>query len=511
MNYQIIRESYFVLFFLAVLSMLSGGCFQQHYHNPVDSFAVDPVLISDERSKHSPIPISANNNQHQINQHPIAFAPQPKSIQNTPNQIATSTANLLPPPVHEVRQVTSTNNTVQNNYRYNNSDNNNYQGKFSTSPNNSTGDASMRVSNNQALVIRQVSSQNQQDNSGDSSITIDPFLSELGARVVAERNNGDEKFNGSWRPAAQYGFWPNAEYLVDGGDAKGHVSVDSDWMVRNLDVGDTAAHYDTVDGRTLVEASNKVHIYAPRFGAVRKVEGVVSTDHSMVLGAMNQQLRVDLGKSAERVGQTAQEFTAGYTRSRDDLHGVRSRDVGAGLKTNEGVSGYQNTEGVISYSETLCLKDLGSAEIIHLAEGCQNADEWQAAEGVKVKASYKVPMSMSAEKGVGQLFKVDDSGVSDRSKLRLIKVASKSMAKSGDIIEFTLRFDNLGTEPLGNITIMDNLTTRLEFVSGSAVSSVPSGFVVEPNGVSSFTLRFEITDPLEAGKFGIIQFRCRVL
>ncbi|MDR0391316.1 MAG: hypothetical protein LBH59_05385 [Planctomycetaceae bacterium] len=509
MNYQIIRESCFVLFFLAAFSMLSGGCFQQHYHHPLDPFALDPVLLPDDRSNYFPSPNPTNNNLYQA-----TFVPQPNTTtqninhQYTGNQYTGNIENFLPIQVQEIRQVTADNNTPYNNYRYDNS-HGNYQNGIPASSNLSNDSA--RVSYNQAHMIKQVSSHIEPEGVGDSAITIDPLLSELGSRVVAERNNGEERFNGSWRPEMQYGFWPNAEYLVDGGDGNAHVWVGSDWEVRNLDVGDTAAHYDTVDGRTLVEASNKVHIYAPRFSAVRKVEGVVNTDHAVVLGAMNQQLRADLGKSTERAGQTAQEFTASYTRSRDDLHGVRSRDVGAGLKTNESVSGYKNTEGVMSYSDTLCLKNLGSAEIVHLAEGCQNANEWQAAEGVKVKASYIVPMSMSTEKGVGQLFKVDDSGISGKSQLRLIKVASKSMAKSGDIIEFTLRFDNLGTEPLGNITIMDNLTTRLEFVSGSAISSVPSGFVVEPNGVSSFTLRFEITDPLEAGKFGIIQFKCRVL
>ncbi len=60
----------------------------------------------------------------------------------------------------------------------------------------------------------------------------------------------------------------------------------------------------------------------------------------------------------------------------------------------------------------------------------------------------------------------------------------------------TLRFDNLGNRPLGNITILDNLTTRLELVPGSAQCSVPAAFVVEPNDGGSDILRFEITDPI---------------
>jgi hypothetical protein len=58
---------------------------------------------------------------------------------------------------------------------------------------------------------------------------------------------------------------------------------------------------------------------------------------------------------------------------------------------------------------------------------------------------------------------------------------------------------------------LDNLTTRLEFLEGSAKSSLPTGFVVEPNDGGSFTLRWEITDPLLPLQFGVVQFQCRVL
>jgi uncharacterized repeat protein (TIGR01451 family) len=400
----------------------------------------------------------------------------------------------------EIRQITHGDDDVQNYYRYNNSSYN-YP----------------VTSDSGVLQASLVYSQESGGFGGNSGIKIDPSLNQLGAGVMAEHNS-NRKFSGQWRPNTSYGFWPQAEYLADGGDGSGNgrfdnarVQVDNDWTVRNLETGDTVAHYDTIDGRVEVEASNRVHIYAPRFGAVRKVIGVVNTDHISSLGEMNHQVSIGTGNSSSGIGKTSQEFAAGYTRGRDDLRGIQSRVMGAGLESNHGVIRYSNFESVISYSDTLRLKNLSSAEIIHLAEGYKNARAWQGTGGVQVKASYRVPMSMSLDEGAGQLFKVDDSGITGNSKLRLIKTASKSAAKSGDIIEFTLRFDNLGTEPIGNITIIDNLTTRLEFISDSAMASVPAGFFTEPNGSASFTLRFEITDPLEAGQFGVVQFRCRVL
>ena len=45
-------------------------------------------------------------------------------------------------------------------------------------------------------------------------------------------------------------------------------------------------------------------------------------------------------------------------------------------------------------------------------------------------------------------------------------------ALPGEVVEFTHRFDNVGDHEIGNVTIVDNLTTRLEYVPNSATSSV---------------------------------------
>ena len=59
--------------------------------------------------------------------------------------------------------------------------------------------------------------------------------------------------------------------MFDGDDQGRSVTVDKTWNVYGLDVEDTVAHFDTLDGRRLVSPSNRVAIYAPRFSAVRKV------------------------------------------------------------------------------------------------------------------------------------------------------------------------------------------------------------------------------------------------
>ena len=54
------------------------------------------------------------------------------------------------------------------------------------------------------------------------------------------------------------------------------IQVDHDFNVYGLDPEDTFGHFDTLDGKRIVVPSNRVAIYAPRFGSVRRIDGVVN-------------------------------------------------------------------------------------------------------------------------------------------------------------------------------------------------------------------------------------------
>jgi uncharacterized repeat protein (TIGR01451 family) len=110
-------------------------------------------------------------------------------------------------------------------------------------------------------------------------------------------------------------------------------------------------------------------------------------------------------------------------------------------------------------------------------------------------------------------------------KLRVIKVASTQMAKPGDLVAFTIRFDNIGNQTLQKVAILDNLSPRLEYVGSghelhlmpakdyapdTAQSSVEAVFAAQPNEGGSVVLQWQLTKPLEPGKGGIVRFACRV-
>ena len=71
---------------------------------------------------------------------------------------------------------------------------------------------------------------------------------------------------------------------------------------------------------------------------------------------------------------------------------------------------------------------------------------------------------------------------------RVIKVASTPVARPGDMVDFTIRFDNLGNRTIGNVTIIDNLTPRLEYVPDSAQSSLKGNFSTQTNEAGSLVL-----------------------
>ena len=97
-----------------------------------------------------------------------------------------------------------------------------------------------------------------------------------------------------------------------------------------------------------------------------------------------------------------------------------------------------------------------------------------------------------------------------KPRLRVCKIASRHEARPGEDVEFTIRFDNVGDQVIGNVTVIDNLTTRLEYVPDSAQCSLKAQFSTQPNEGGSLVIRCEITDPLKPGTGGVIRFRCRV-
>jgi uncharacterized repeat protein (TIGR01451 family) len=97
-----------------------------------------------------------------------------------------------------------------------------------------------------------------------------------------------------------------------------------------------------------------------------------------------------------------------------------------------------------------------------------------------------------------------------KGKLRIVKLADKRVAQPGDVVTFTIRFDNVGDREVQDVVIVDNLTPRLEYVDDSATCDLNGHLVTEDNGEGSLVLKWELDEPLAGRTGGVVTFQARV-
>ena len=297
------------------------------------------------------------------------------------------------------------------------------------------------------------------------------------------------------------------EYLYDGGDRGLPAAVTRDWELHGLELEDTVAHYDTVDGRRVVEPSNRVQIYAPRFGAVRQVVSLRANEQMKRSAGVYLPEKLMTPTDTQLVTSSKQNTQVERQMAAQPAGVFRSRQGDGALSQAIGPKGFQ--DAFLPYENLTIIRHgvMEGAEMARLAEGAIAAVAWEHKQAVQIILEHQGAMAVVEDKKAQATYTIDSSAA---PKLRLIKVASTDVAKPGDEVAFTLRFDNVGDQVIGNVTIIDNLTTRLEYIADSAQCSVDAEFFVEPNEGDSVALRCEVRDPLPAGEGGIIRFRCRV-
>lgn len=298
------------------------------------------------------------------------------------------------------------------------------------------------------------------------------------------------------------------EYVVTGGDSKGEMYSREDWSVENLDKEDSVAHFDTIDGRILSEPTNRLFLYSPRFGAARQVIGPIAGESAVMLESANT-----TAQAVQKEGVQAVDVRAAETKP-------------LGAAQNAGVAGAESAMApTIGSSRVMLMEanaqlrlhalltsatvdDLATSDASLMLEGALAAQGWSGEQKVAVALDTVNAFSNTYLEGAGTIYSVKDD--TKTSKLRVIKIANKDAARPGELVEFTLRFENIGDEPIGNVTILDNLSARLAYVDNTAKSSVPAEFLAELNEQGSLNLRWEITEPLEPKEFGVVRFICKV-
>ena len=297
------------------------------------------------------------------------------------------------------------------------------------------------------------------------------------------------------------------EWVCDGNDRKERVRVDQDFNVSGLDIEDTVGHFDTPDGRTLVAPSNRVCVYSPRFAAVRKVHqfgnSVITT--RLKTSKDKTQLSVARGEATDAMAFQNVRLQSSKLLRHPSLIKDRTRGVVA-----DNTIQLVGTRANFKTYEDLQLMRWGKhrrSENTRLELGMQSAKAWNDNLEPLIALKNAQPIIVNDSAQLGEMVAIESKL---HPTLRICKIASRMSAKPGDTVDFTIRFDNLGNQRIGNVTLMDSLSPRLEFVEGSAECTLDANFIKLPNDAGSFTLRWEITDPIEVGKGGVVRFQCRV-
>jgi len=298
------------------------------------------------------------------------------------------------------------------------------------------------------------------------------------------------------------------EYLFDGGDRDNPIHYD-DFNRLGLDTEDTVAEYTDHTGEPHVKASNRVAIYSPRFSSVRS-----STTTELGFGVPKLATTADTVRSEGFENRT----TPTFHQQQEGLEGLKMRSRASGFKSKNGQDSLlqsldveehvklQNAYQELSFSRT---GQFLQREEATLAYSLQAASTWTRDLNPVIAAVTIGGQEVYASFKPQEMIGLDDRHLT-KGDLRIVKLADKQSAKIGEIVKFTIRFDNLGDRELHGIRIVDNLTPRLVLIEESTTSDRDGRLSVVDNEEGSLVLSFELDEPLKGHTGGTITFEARV-
>lgn len=296
------------------------------------------------------------------------------------------------------------------------------------------------------------------------------------------------------------------EFIFDGGDHDPKVRLRSDLSQVGLDPEDTVVQYETADGKTNVESGCRVAIYAPRFASVRKIESAMEKELAMRPRTTDRPdgpgiLRDHLPST--NLSQPLKSLNNGNVRVVESI-----RDRNRPMPSEMLLPMVVVSDSFKPFEDLSLIRngDLKATDPAKLARATEAARAWTGVEELQVIIDGQEAIELTSDKRAAEVRLYEFKG----ARIRLCKVASEQMANPGDIISFTIRFDNVGEQPLKNLVITDSLAPRLEYVDKSQQSSIPADFSISPNDAGSSVLRWELEEGLKAGDGGLVRFSCKV-
>ena len=297
------------------------------------------------------------------------------------------------------------------------------------------------------------------------------------------------------------------EYLCDGGDREYPVRYDAD-MRLGLDTEDTVVEYTDHIGGQHVKPTNRVCVYAPRFGAVRSVSAPILGTSVDQIASADKFLRGAGMRSRDITGLHKQNTAVGNYRVDARPSDIDVYTGQAAMDQTQVAVGFDMVQNTFQDFQFVRTGQLTQIEEVHLAKGIHAAIAWTRTQypiiAAQTEQAQEVTSEFRAQEFAGRI------DLNKPGRLRIVKLADKAVAQPGDMITFTIRYDNLGDLPLSEIRIIDNLTPRLQYVEDSETSDRAGRLVLQDNEEGSLILEFHLDEPLPGGQGGVVTFQARV-
>jgi uncharacterized repeat protein (TIGR01451 family) len=303
-----------------------------------------------------------------------------------------------------------------------------------------------------------------------------------------------------------YEIYPD-EYLFDGGD-RGLAVHDGPTGRAGLESEDAVAEYSDTAGVAHILPTNRVAVYSPRFGSVSTTTGLetgvtVAGVASAVDLAHGEGLRTRVAPADH-----AQRLPSQGLRVRSRASGVEAEERQAGTQQGTVLSENVDREGSVEDVQNQGAPEMRQSQTARIAKRRQAAIAWTRNEFPVMTASIAGAHQVSARIAEQEMVGVEDRRT--KGRLQIVKLADKETAPPGDVVSFTIQYENLGDLELKEVRIVDNLTPRLEYIAESGTSSRPATLSVTDNGEGSVVLTWSLKESLAGKASGSITFKAKV-
>lgn len=302
---------------------------------------------------------------------------------------------------------------------------------------------------------------------------------------------------------------PRDECLPDGGDQVPYAHFTGFDQITGLNTSETAAQFSRPGERPRLVTSNQVCVYAPRFGLVRSasasiaslnIEGPLKVDHRVRRAAVESRTASE---------HKSQNDKANSLRRRERLGSVAMHESVGGLDELRVIAAMIKEDGYDKVFGHIGPNNIGQAADPRIAMSIEAAKAWNRDQFPAYTAITEGGGEVAGSMLTGEVQQIKQP-YRKPGDLTLWKTVTPQNARQGDIVEFAIYYRNVGQLPLENVSMIDSLTARLEYMPDSAKTDRRAVFTAAPNDAESHELRWDISDPIPGGQGGVVWFQAKV-